>query len=145
MKIKIFLDSSVIISALISAEGASRQVLTLCEAVIAKGIISNKVIEEINRVIEVKLPEIQADFDELMGRSKFEIIKKIPPDLLRKAEGWISDLNDAPILAAAKLADADVLLTLDIRHFIRDPGVSKKSGLKIMTPGEFLQGFWKIV
>lgn len=130
---------------MISSEGASRQVLTLCEAATLEAIISDKVIEEIKRVVKIKLPEIQTDLDELLTRVKFKIIKKIPADLLRKACDWISDPNDVPILAAAKSGDVDVLLTLDIRHFIRDQNVSKKSGLKIMTPGEFLQGFWKIV
>lgn len=145
MKIKIFFDSSVIISAIISTEGASRKILTMCEAAILDGIISGKVVEEVNRVAKIKFPGIQMNLDEILKKAKLKIINKIPPEILSKAKSWISDSDDAPILAAAKSAEVDVLLTLDIRHFIRDLNVTKKSGLKIMTPGEFLQGFWKIV
>ncbi len=141
MKIKIFIDSSVIISAMISSEGASRQVLTLCEAETLDGVISDKVIEEVGRVIMIKFPKMKGDFEALLRIVKFKIIKKISGDLLLRAKKWISDENDVPILAAAKFAKVDVLLTLDIRHFIRDPDVSKKSKLKIMTPGEFMRGF----
>ncbi len=144
MKIKIFIDSSVIISALISTEGASRQVLMLCEATTLDGIISDKVVEEIKRVTKLKFPEMEVILDEILNRAKFKIIDKVPAAISKKAQAWISDPNDVPILAAAKFAEVDVLLTLDIRHFIRDLNVSKKSGLKIMTPGEFLQGFWKM-
>jgi predicted nucleic acid-binding protein len=47
--------------------------------------------------------------------------------------------KDAHVLAAALRSEADVLLTLDRRHFmtekVRDAGL----GLKIATPGDFLR------
>lgn len=143
--LKIFFDSSVIISAIISKEGASRQILTFCEGHIMEGWISQLVKEEISRNIKRKLPELQNELDNILKISRFKIIEKIPPKLLAKTKNWIKDKNDAHILAAAKLADVNVLLTLDIRHFIKDQEVAKKSNLQILTPGEFLKGFYKII
>jgi hypothetical protein len=46
--------------------------------------------------------------------------------------------NDAPILAAALIARPDSLITLNTRHFLDDPQVAQKSGLRIETPGTYL-------
>ena len=145
MKIKIFIDSSVFIAALLSETGGSAKVLNLCEVRILEGFISRKVIEEVERNIGRKFPDLKPYFDRVLKNGKLIVSNIKSKNSVKIAEKLISDKNDAPILAAAKSAKVDVLLTLDIRHFIRDPNVSKKSGLKIMTPGEFLQGFWKIV
>ena len=50
----------------------------------------------------------------------------------------IHDPFDAPILAAAIKAKADYLITHDRKHFLNDPKVIKKSGLRIGTPGNAL-------
>lgn len=46
--------------------------------------------------------------------------------------------KDAPLLAAAMLAEVDYLVTLNTHHFLDDPEVAYKSGLRIGTPGDFL-------
>ena len=142
--IKVFIDSSVIIAGLISDEGGSAKILALCESGVVEGWISDKVIEEINEVIARKFPELNIHFKKVVKIAKLKMVKNLNKKLVKEAEEWISDSNDAPILAAAKFAKVDVLLTLDIRHFIRDVEVTKKSKLQIMTPGEFLQGFVKM-
>lgn len=144
MKIKIFIDSSVIIAALLSSDGGSAKIFKLCEAGTAEGWISNKVMEEVSRTIKRKFPELKPCFYQLLKAAGVKISKNPSRNIIKKAEGWIKDHNDAPILAAAKLAKVDVILTLDIRHFIKDTDVAKKSSMQIMTPGEFLKGFWKV-
>ena len=144
MKIKIFIDSSVIIAALLSSDGGSAKIFKFCEAGIAEGWISNTVIEEVDRNIKRKFPELKLYFYKLLKVAGIRISKNPSKNMIREAEAWIKDRYDAPILAAAKLAKVDVVLTLDIRHFIKDTDVAKKSGMQIMTPGEFLNGFWKV-
>lgn len=141
--IKIFIDSSVLIAGLISDEGASAKILSFCESGILEGWISHQVIKEVEENIKRKIPQILNNFQKLKLRSNLKILKILNTSILDKAQKWIKDKNDAPILAAAKQLNVDVLLTLDLRHFIKDTNVSKKSGLKIMTPGEFLKGFIK--
>ncbi|MEK7673092.1 MAG: PIN domain-containing protein [Patescibacteria group bacterium] len=141
--IKIFIDSSVLISAMISDEGASAKILSFCEGEVMEGWISLKVLEEVERTIKKKVPEILPKFEKLKLSSNLQILKKLDSEVLKKADKWISDKNDVPILAAAKQLAVDALLTLDLRHFIKDLNVTKKSGLEILTPGEFLKGFVK--
>ncbi|MEK7085777.1 MAG: putative toxin-antitoxin system toxin component, PIN family [Patescibacteria group bacterium] len=143
MMIKIFIDSSVLIAGLISDEGASSKILSFCESKIVEGWISSQVIKEVEENIKRKIPQILNGFQKLKLSSNLKILKIPNPSILEKARKWIKDKNDAPILAAAKQLDIDVLLTLDLRHFIKDTNVSKKSELQIMTPGEFLKGFIK--
>ena len=49
----------------------------------------------------------------------------------------IIEPKDAPILAAALLAQSDRLLSLNTKDFT--PNVAKQSGLAIQTPSEFIQ------
>lgn len=135
---KIFLDSSVIIAALLSPQGGSGRILELCEAKIIKGIISQDVVREIQEVIERKLPTLKSSFKKLLKISRLTIIKKVKPSWQNKAKRWIPYEKDAFILAAAKQTNADFLLTLDLKHFIKDQTVAQKSDIKIYTPGDFL-------
>ena len=141
---KVFFDSSVIIAALLSPDGSSAKILGMCEAGLVKGFISNQVKEEIEKVIVRKFPEFMKFFRAILKISKLKIVKNPGMVRIKEARRWIADVNDAPILAAAKMANIDALLTLDIRHFIKDERVMKKSGLSIMTPADFLKGFIKI-
>lgn len=138
---KIFLDSSVLIAALLSSEGGSAQILEFCEAGLLQGNISRDVLREIEEVVQRKLPEIHSKIRKIMRSSSLKIIGKIHPLLLKKSRGWIADPGDAKILAAAKQGRVQYLITLDLRHFIKDPRVAEKSGLKILTPGDFLKMF----
>jgi len=136
---KLFFDSSTLIAALFSPKGGSGTLLSICEAKIIQGYISTEVIEEVEFVIKRKFPEVLELFREIVKASRLKIIKIRKKGQIEKAATWISDPNDAHVLAAAKQSKADYLITLDTKHFIKDKSVAKKAGLIIMTPGEFLQ------
>lgn len=136
---KIFIDSSVIIAGLLSASGGSAKILELRESKLVEGNISAQVVEEISSVIKRKIPEMNENFRALLKHSNLKILKMVPTGIQNEAKNWIKDPNDRHILAAAKYLKVDYLLTLDLHHFIKDQNVAKKSGLKIITPKEFLQ------
>lgn len=140
---KVFLDSSVIIAALLSAEGGSAQIIEFCEANVLQGYISMDVKRECEEVIKRKFPEAERSFKKLIKIGRLKIVKRIKPKLLRNAKNWMEYLKDSKILAAAKQAEVNYLLTLDIKHFIKDPHVSEKANIKILTPGDFLKFFRK--
>jgi hypothetical protein len=50
----------------------------------------------------------------------------------------MDDPNDVPILLAAMKAKVDYLATHDRKHFLDDPKVAERSGLKIGAPGNVL-------
>lgn len=136
---KIFLDSSVIIAALLSETGGSAKIMSLCETGLFEGYISQEVIKEIHTVLQRKLPGALPLFEKLIFSSKCKKITLKKSAKTKEAQKWIRDPFDVHVLLAAKQIPADYLITLDIKHFIRDPEVAKKSGLIILTPGDFLQ------
>lgn len=136
---KVFIDSSVIIASLLSATGGSTLAILFCETKMIDGFISPEVVKEIKLVIERKFPEKKKQFEKILTETNLRSIKLKDKKLITRAKKWIKDPNDAPILAAAKQANVDYLITLDIRHFIKDPNVTKKSGMRILTPGDFLE------
>ena len=45
-----------------------------------------------------------------------------------------TELKDAPVVAAARLADVDCLVSLDRKHLTGRPDVARRSGLRIVLP-----------
>lgn len=138
---KVFLDTSVLVAALLSPEGGSAQIVEFCEAKLFQGVISSDVDRELMEVIRRKFPEVELHAKKILKAAHLKIIKKTAPTFLKKASRWIEYLNDAKILAAAKQGKTDYLITLDIRHFLKDPKIAQKAGMKISTPGDFLKIF----
>lgn len=136
---KVFFDSSVLIAAILSPAGGSAQLLYYCEMEIIEGWLSAEIIEEVRKVIHRKFPEAMKLFESLLKNASFRIVEKTPPALKKEAKKWIKDGNDAHVLASAKFAKVEVLVTLDVRDFIRDKEVTRRSGLTIMMPGELLE------
>lgn len=142
MRMRLFLDSSVFISALISNTGASAQILALCEARLLEIYISDEVEEEVFNVFDRKFPELKPLFNDLLKTVKLKRIKTAKDKISKEVASWIKDPKDVKILMGAKKAEVDYLVTLDKRHFIKDEKVSEKSGLTILTPGDFLNQFY---
>ncbi|MDP4008061.1 MAG: PIN domain-containing protein [Candidatus Peregrinibacteria bacterium] len=134
----IFIDSSVVVAALFSSTGASAEIFELCEMSFCKAVISECVVDEVERTLKKKSIEHLNIFRDLLKISKVKILPKPTKKELNTASSWIKDPDDVHILASAKSVNVDALLTLDIRHFIKDENVSRLSGLDIFTPGEFL-------
>lgn len=66
----------------------------------------------------------------------FEMVAASTEEVLEAAR--YTELKDAPIVAAAKKAEVDYLITLDRRHLLQPPDVALKSGLNITLPVELL-------
>ncbi len=140
---KIFLDTNVLIAAILSSGGGSAQIIEMCEAGLFEGYISTEVYEEALEVIAKKFYEKKMKFEKTINSALY--VKKIPANsnLWKKADSWIQDPDDVMVLVGAKFLEVDTLVTLDVRDFIKDTQVAKKSGLKIVTPGDFLDEYYK--
>lgn len=134
------MDSNVLLSGLVSETGAARRVLDLAELGLIQLILSDMVIVEVDRNLQ------EHGFEELLPLFRQYLLRLRPlkePDpskeeVVRAAE--FINPKDAPILTAALKAEADYLLTFDVRHF-RTPATLKQVSFAIMTPGEFLESF----
>jgi predicted nucleic acid-binding protein len=133
---RVFLDASVIIAGAASSTGASRAVLMLAEVGLFQGVVSAQVLEECQRNLAKKLPAALSAYSELLSKLNLEVINN-PSSVEYSPWLTIIEPKDAPILAAAVLAQVDRLLTLNTRDFTQN--VAQQSGLNIQTPSEFIQ------
>jgi len=135
--IRAFLDTSVLFAAAYSETGASREII---RQAIRGGIglvTSQLVLEEARRNLQAKAPEVLSDLDRLCEAVGFEIVRPTKRDI-KVAMQYIVP-KDAPIVAAAKRAQVDFLVSLDRRHLVGQPDIAQRSGLKIVLPDELLE------
>lgn len=136
--IRLFLDSSALMAGILSSQGAARALLLLSEAGQIDLIVSQQVIVEVERSLAHKAALALPFAREMILRANVAIIRDPTSDELLPHQGWISHTADLPILVAAVRAKVGFLATLNTRHFIDDPDVANKSGLRIGTPGDAL-------
>ncbi len=141
-KIKVFIDTNVLIAGLHSITGASATLLDLCEAGVIQMAVSRQVLIEADRNFAAKFPELIDRFRQFMRSLAPLMVEDPTPESMEKA-ATIVDRKDAPILAAAQNANVDFLITLDKRHFL-NPKTRQKVMLQVASPIEFLQSFEKM-
>jgi uncharacterized protein len=137
MKPRVFLDSSVLFSAVYSTSGHSSDLLVMGAERQIFAVISDFVIIETRRNISELKPEKLVRLDHLLSTVQFEIAKVISTDVA-DAKEWIV-LKDAPVLAAAKVAQVNMLVTLDKKHFLGRPELETYINAPILTPKEAFQ------
>ena len=141
-KIKVFIDTNVLIAGVHSVTGASATVLDLCEARVLQMVVSRQVLVEADRNFAAKFPQLIGRFRQFMHNLAPLMVEDPTPESMEKAATLV-DRKDAPILAAAQNANVDFLITLDKRHFL-NPKTRQKVMLKVVSPIEFLQSFEKL-
>lgn len=137
-KIEIFFDSSALIAGIVSAQGAARALLLLAEDEKILISVSEQVIAEVERNIARKAPKAVPFARELILAANIRILRDPQMNEIHAHQDWIHHPADLPILVAAARARVDFLATLNTKHFIDDPDVACRSGLRIGTPGDAL-------
>jgi len=135
--IRAFIDASVLIAACYSSSGASREIILQAIRGNASLVISELVIQETERNLANKAPNALPAFHQFLDAVSFEFVRPTKQQILQAA-AYIA-LKDAPIVAAAKRAQVDYLVSLDRRHLVGLPEVAQKSGLRIVLPNQFLE------
>ena len=137
-KFNIFLDSSALIAGAISESGAAHVLLNLGESQDIVLTVSELVILESERSMAKKAPSNLNDLRSLIKSSNLRIVENPTKEEVEANLYLINDPNDVPILLAAMKARVDYLATHNRKHFLDDPKVSERSGIKIGTPGDVL-------
>jgi predicted nucleic acid-binding protein len=137
-KVRIFFDSSALFAGILSSGGAARALLVLSEMGRIELLVSEQVIVETERSLARKTPIALPEFRQAARDAELKILKGPSAKAVRKCLRMISDPSDAPILAAAIEAKVDYLVTHNRKHFLDDPKVMEKSGLRIGAPGDAL-------
>lgn len=120
----VFVDSSVLYSVCYSSTGASRE------------IIRQGILRKIKLVISKHILNVMPIFQHFLSTVPFKVVLSTKHEV-EKASEYVN-LKDAPILAAAKKAKVDYLVSLDTKHLVKSK-VAERAGLDIVLPGEFLK------
>lgn len=137
-KPSLFLDSSALIAGVLSSTGAARALLLLGEASQITITISEQVIVETERALARKAPAALPYYRQALRSSGMRIVQAPSAAEIQAFQGIIAHPADVPIVVAAMQAGVEYLVTLNRRHFIDDPEVAVRSGLRIGTPGDAL-------
>ncbi len=132
---RLFLDANVLFSAAWQ-DGRARAMFALGEPAAARILTSAHAREEARRNLEAKRPEALPQFEALLEH--VSVVPEPPSPMVEKARALGLPLNDAPILAAAWAAGADVLVTGDRRHFGRWMG-EVVEGVLVLPPRAALE------
>ena len=132
----VFIDANILIAGSASRTGASRVVLAQAEYGMIQLVVTRQVLDETERNIRLKLPEVLPVLFEHLSYLNIQILDD--PEL-EQYERWlpIIEEKDASILEAAVQYAPDYLLTLNSKDFT--PAVAEATGLVILSPGEFVQ------
>ncbi len=141
-KIKVFIDTRVLISGVASLTGASAAVLDLCEAESIQMVISRQVLVEADRNFSAKLPGLVSEFREFIRNLVPLMVEDAPAAAVERAAGLIGR-KDAAILAAAIESKVESLITLDKKHFLKQK-VQRNIPIEICTPSDFLRIFERL-
>lgn len=125
-----FVDSSVLFSAVNSPSGGSSKLFTLDKI---KLIASPLILAEVERNVREKLQSHHLERFFLLAK-RLEIINQTPDDkIIAGAEAAIVK-KDAVILAEAKSAKTDFLVSLDKKHFLTLKAAKFLGKTKVLTP-----------
>ncbi len=142
--IKVFLDASVLVAACASVKGASAYVLHFARQRKIKAFVSEDALGEMVKNVNLKLGDISEErLKTYLIKANLKLVDSPEAEAIALCEKFIH-VKDAPILAAAIAKRVDILLTLDRKHFLIKSVADFAKPMKIFTPGDFLQRFFKI-
>lgn len=141
---RIFIDTSVFVAACASQIGGSHYLFAIARKDPTIQLVTNSyAMVEAKRNCLEKLPQAVDQLIELTTSKELLVMRESPPALVRLA-AHIINLKDAPILAGALYARADILCTLDKKDFHMPKIATWGShfGLKILYPRDVIYR-WK--
>ena len=129
---RIFLDASVIFSGCYSTRGHSHDLLLMAVRGEYDMVSSELVVEEARRNLARTSEEYVLFLDFALDNIAIEFVRPTKRQVVTAASHVA--LKDAPILAAAKRANVELLVTLDKKHLLGKPELAEYAGLEIVTP-----------
>jgi len=132
---RIFVDSDVVVSSFLSQLGAAHFLLSLTSLRIFISSLSNKELETV-----VERLGIGSDVLTTLIENNLEVVilSESLPEIKESFKQYVLDENDAHILAGAKAAKANFLITYNVKDF-KIEKIKQDLGILTLTPGNFLQ------
>lgn len=134
-KLRVFVDSNVLISAVLSEKSPCR---LLMREIINNHrlILCSYSLNEVSRVLKQKFPGKMTEWDYMLTSFDFELAYT-PEELSTFDAPYIRDPADLPILVSALVAEPDILVTGDKDFFT--PEIQEY--FAVYTPADFLRNF----
>lgn len=135
-KIKIFVDSDVIISSLISTSGAAYFLIHKTTEI--ELVVSNYSIKELNIVVE-RLQLNKEKLNELINQ-KFQVVQMLKSldEIKKQYKEFIYDINDTHIVAGATNGKVKFLVSYNIKHFHAEK-LQQDLNILPLTPAKMAQ------
>lgn len=134
-KTSVFVDSDVVISSLISEKGAAFLLLQQKKGALC---ISDQSIKELKRVTK-RLGLHKKALEELVKKKLQTVeLKKESAEIKQEYGQYVTDQDDAHVLAGATTANCRFILTYNHRHF-RIGKIKNDLDIIIYTPAQYLQ------
>ena len=138
--LKVFLDTSVLFSAVLSQTGGARKLLHLAEVGLLQLIVGPTVLREADEVVRRKAPASLPMLAQLLEAGQVETSLTPTSKQVESARSMVAYIPDARVLAEAIRAEVDWFVTHDKEHFLKAKK-SIKMPFEIGTPGDLLQRF----
>jgi len=135
-KIKIFLDTDVIIASLLSKTKTGAAYLIINNESVEK-VVSQSVVDELKYVIQRHNISNEKTKRTI---SKITVLKpeKTKAQISKDYKKYVSDIKDAHVLAGALRSKASFLITFNTKHYLKN-AIKNNFGIIIKKPGEILQ------
>ncbi|MDP1714955.1 MAG: PIN domain-containing protein [Anaerolineales bacterium] len=138
--LKIFLDTSVLFSAVLSQTGGARKFFHLAEAGLLQLIVGPTVLREADEVVRRKSPASLPLLAQLLEAGQVETCSAPTLKQIESARSLVAYIPDARVLAEAIRAEVDWFVTHDKEHFLKAK-MGINLSFEIGTPGDLLQSF----
>jgi len=133
-KIQVFLDTDVVISALLSKTGASYELIKNPKIIKVVSKTVKKEIKEVTKRLNIDSQKTKAVLKKINATS-LNLTKK---EVLEEYNKFVFDEKDSHVVAGANRAKSRFLLTHNLKHYRVDK-INAKFGILILKPGNFLQ------
>jgi len=136
-KPRVFLDTNVLFSGVHSESGVPKRLLDAAGLSRYQVVVSRLVLDELVRNLRSKSPSSLPKLEKVFGEVRFEIVSDPPNEEIRRwRDAGLG--TDAPIVAAAVLAEVDYFCTGD-RRLLGKVSLIERAGFRVVTPGELLE------
>ena len=135
-RLRVFLDTNVLFSGLRTPGGKPHRILEAATGGDMQAVVSGGVLVELLRNIRRKAPDLLAALGIFLTGTPLEIVPEPSP---QDTEPWSQAGlgTDAPIVAAAVLAEVDYFCTGD-RRLLEKASLMQRAGLCVVAPGDLL-------
>ncbi len=143
-RIRLFLDSNVLIAGIVSSWGLDKAILSLCAARVCKLVLAEVVRDEVEQALLMQ-PKLSSAASVRLMQGYRRLMKLTEPDLVPYPDARLVRANrnlirheaDVPVLLSAMAGKPDWLLTHNKKHFTK--AVAQRTSLRIGTPADFFR------